>query len=163
MPRAARGDGRRPEAVGDLLRSTLAGRALKPRDYQDLPLWRQLTGAFVAGPVQHTGGPVIVPMTVLSPTYAEEIFTCLRQAGRFHHFVLHAEPAAFHERIEASCECPGDPERGEAVRAYRRCRAADYQEAAVSWLHAQGHVIDTTALTADQTLQAALAHLHTAT
>ncbi|MGA5556101.1 AAA family ATPase [Streptomyces lavendulocolor] len=56
-----------PEAVGDLLRSTLAGHALHPRDYQDLPLWRQLTGAFVAGLVRHMGGPVIAPMTVLNP------------------------------------------------------------------------------------------------
>ncbi|AKN74954.1 hypothetical protein QR97_39390 [Streptomyces sp. PBH53] len=39
-----------PEAVGDLLRSTLAGHALRPRDYQDLPLWRQMTSAFVVGP-----------------------------------------------------------------------------------------------------------------
>ncbi|MGW2652101.1 AAA family ATPase [Streptomyces sp. NPDC001478] len=150
-----------PEAVGDLVRSALAGHELKPRDYQDLPLWRQLSGAFVAGLAQHTGGPVIVPMTVLNPTYAEEIFTRLRRTDRFHHLVLHAEPAALHERIEASCECPGDPERSETVRAYRRRRAADYQEAATSWLHTQGHVIDTTALTADQTLQAALAYLHT--
>ncbi|MFC8539099.1 hypothetical protein ACFUJY_34970 [Streptomyces sp. NPDC057249] len=32
-----------PEAVGDLLRGTRAGHDLKPRDYQDLPLWEQLT------------------------------------------------------------------------------------------------------------------------
>ncbi|MFC9931282.1 ATP/GTP-binding protein [Streptomyces sp. NPDC127190] len=48
-----------PETVGDLLRSTLAGHALRPRDYQDLPVWRQLTGAFVAGLARHTGGHAI--------------------------------------------------------------------------------------------------------
>ncbi|MFC8536765.1 AAA family ATPase [Streptomyces sp. NPDC057249] len=150
-----------PEAVGDLLRSALASHALEPRDYQDLSLWRQLTRAFVAGLVHHTGSPVIVPMTVLNPAYAEEIFAPLRTGGGFHHLVVHAGPAALAERIEASDEFPGDPERSEAVRAYRRRRAANYQES-TAWLHAQGHVIDTTTLTADQTLQAALAHLHTA-
>ncbi|MFD7861353.1 ATP/GTP-binding protein [Streptomyces sp. NPDC059783] len=144
LPGAAVAD---PEAVGDLLRSTLAGHALKPRDYQDLP-------------PDHTGSPVIVPMTVLNPSYAEEIFAPLRRGGGFHHLVVHTDPAALTERIEASDEYPGDPERSEAVRAYRR-RAADYQQSA-AWLHARGHVIDTTTLTAGQTLQAALAHLHTA-
>ncbi|MFE6977123.1 AAA family ATPase [Streptomyces sp. NPDC057682] len=158
LPGAAVAD---PEAVGDLLRSTLAGHALKPRDYQDLPLWRHLTSAFVSGLADHTDSPVIVPMTVLNPSYAEEIFAPLRNGGGFHHLVIHTDPAALTERIEASDEYPGDPERSEAVRAYRRRRAADYQQSA-AWLHARGHVIDTTTLTAGQTLQAALAHLHTA-
>ncbi|MFJ3933871.1 AAA family ATPase [Streptomyces sp. NPDC090029] len=149
-----------PEAVGDLLRSTLAGHAPRPRDYQDLPLWRHLTGAFVAGLVRHTGGPVIVPMTVLNPAYAEEIFTPLRQPdGGFHHLVLHTDPAVLQERIAASWEFPGDADRSEAVRAYRRRRAADYQQAATDWMHADGHVIDTSALTPEQTLDAALDHL----
>ncbi|WP_435260465.1 AAA family ATPase [Streptomyces sp. 1222.5] len=91
-----------PEAVGDLLRSALARHALRPRDYQNLPPWRQMTGAFVVALTRHTGGPVIVPMTVLHPAYAEEIFTPLRQAGGFHHLVVHIHPAALQERIEAS-------------------------------------------------------------
>ena len=152
-----------PEAVGDLLRSALADHELKPQAYQDIPLWRQLPGAFIAGLAQHTKGPVIVPMTVLYPAYGKEMFTGLRQTGRFHHVIVHAEPAALLERIEASCECPGDPDRSEAVRAYRRRRAADYQQAAAPWPHSQGHVVDATALTADRTLQAALAHLRTVT
>jgi hypothetical protein len=149
-----------PEAVGDLLRSTLAGHTLRPKDYQDLPLWRQLTGALVAGLVRHTGGPVIVPMTVLNLAYAEEIFTPLRQAdGGFHHLVLHAAPAVLQERIAASREFPGDEARSEAVRAYRRRRVSDYEQAATGWMQADGHVIDTSALTPEQTLDAALAHL----
>ncbi|MFE0604948.1 hypothetical protein ACFW3C_29085 [Streptomyces sp. NPDC058871] len=31
-----------PEAVRDLLRSTLSGHLLCPADYQDLPLWQEL-------------------------------------------------------------------------------------------------------------------------
>ncbi|RST18507.1 ATP/GTP-binding protein [Streptomyces sp. WAC05374] len=149
-----------PEAVGDLLRSTLAGHTLHPRDYQDLPLWRQMAGVFVAGLVRHTGGPVIVPMTVLNPGYAEELFTPLREAGGFHHLVVHTAPAALQERITAGWEFPGDAARSEAVRAYRRRRVPDYQQAATDWLHADGHVIDTSALTPERTVQAALAQLH---
>lgn len=149
-----------PEAVGDLLRSALASHALRPRDYQDLPLWQQMTGAFVDGLARHIGGPVIVPMTILNPAYAEEIFTPLRQVGGFHHLVVHVDPAALQERIEASEEFPGDAGRSEAVRAYRRRRALDYQQAATGWMHADGHVIDTSTLTLEQTLHAALDHLH---
>ncbi|MFF7097754.1 AAA family ATPase [Streptomyces rubradiris] len=149
-----------PEAIGDLLRATLAHHDLRPRDYQELPLWRQLTGVFTAGLARHTGGPVIVPMTVLNPSCAEGIFSPLRQAGGFHHLVVHADPAALQERIETSWEFPGDAARSEAVRAYRRRRAHAYQLAAADWMHAAGHVIDTSALTPEQALEAALAHLH---
>ncbi|WP_405690038.1 hypothetical protein [Streptomyces sp. NBC_00057] len=38
-----------PEAVGDALRTALAGHALHPQDYQDLPLWRTLTTELVTG------------------------------------------------------------------------------------------------------------------
>jgi hypothetical protein len=122
-----------------------------------------LTGVFVAGLARHTGDPVIVPMTVLNHGYAEEIFTLLHQAHGFHHLVVHVEPAALQERIAASEEFPGDTERSEAVRAYRRRRALDYQQAATRWMHTDGHVIDTSALTPEQTLRAALAHLRLAT
>ncbi|MFG2115704.1 AAA family ATPase [Streptomyces sp. NPDC048718] len=149
-----------PEAVGDLLHSTLAGHTLRPKDYQDLPLRRHLTSAFVAGLAQHTGGPVIVPMTVPDPAYAEEIFTPPRQAdGGFHHLVVHTAPVVLRERIVAGREFPGDEARSEAVRAYRRRRATDYRQAATGWMHADGHVIDASALTPEQTLDAALTHL----
>jgi hypothetical protein len=104
-----------PEAVGDLLRGTLAGHDRRPRDYQDLPLWRQLTGVFIAGLVRHTGGPVIVPMTVLNPAYAAEVSTPLHQAGGSHHLVVHAAPAALQERIAAGLEFPATPS---AARPY---------------------------------------------
>ncbi|WP_181793080.1 hypothetical protein [Streptomyces sp. WELS2] len=46
---------------GGRRRSAPAGRASRLRDYQDLSLLRQLTGAFVIGPARHTRGLVIVP------------------------------------------------------------------------------------------------------
>ncbi|MFJ4609614.1 hypothetical protein [Streptomyces griseus] len=100
-------------------------------------------------------------MTILNPQYAGELFTPLRQhpAG-LPPIVLHSTPGALEQRIAGSTECPGDRVRSDAVRAYRR-RATDYHSAATNWMHAHGHVIDTSTLTAGQTLQAALAHLHT--
>ncbi|WP_307815067.1 AAA family ATPase, partial [Streptomyces clavuligerus] len=148
-----------PEAVGDLLRTTLRGHNRAARDYQDLPPWRSLTLAFVTALADHTRGPVIVPMTVLDPVYATELFTPLhRRPAPFHHLVLHTGPAELRARIEASREYPGDLVRSEAARAFRRRRAGDYQQAAAGWMHAHGHVIDTSFLTPGQTLQAALHH-----
>ncbi|WP_431045299.1 AAA family ATPase [Streptomyces sp. P1-3] len=110
-------------------RRALADHVRRPRDYQDLPAWRELTGALVTGLARHTRGPVIAPMTVLNRAYAAELFTSLRQSGGgFHHLVLHTTPEVLQARIEASWEYPGDPERSEAVRAHRRWRAADYYE-----------------------------------
>lgn len=151
-----------PEGVGDLLRGALRGHDRQTRDYQDHPPWRALTLAFITSLADYTGGPVIVPMTVLDPRYADELFTPLRQhpAG-FLHIVLHCAPDPLEQRIADSDEFPGDPVRSDAVRAYRRRRATSYQNAAASWMHAHGHVIDTSTLTAGQTLQTALAHLHT--
>ncbi|MFH8884444.1 AAA family ATPase [Streptomyces californicus] len=152
-----------PEGVGELLRGALKGHDRQTRDYQDHPPWRALTLAFITGLADYTGGPLLVPMTVLDPRYADELFTPLRHhpAG-FRHIVLHCAPDPLEQRIADSDEFPGDPLRSDAVRAYRRRRAADYQSAAASWMHVHGHVIDTSTLTAGQTLQAALAHLHTA-
>ncbi|WP_326682120.1 AAA family ATPase [Streptomyces sp. NBC_01237] len=146
-----------PEGVGSLLQEALDGHKRHTGDYQDHPPWRHLTLAFITNLANYTGGPVIVPMTVLDPRHATDLFTPLRRRGPgFHHLVLHAGPDALRQRIADSDDFPG-----EAVRAFRQRRAADYQAAADSWMHAQGHVINTSALTAGQTLQAALAHLHT--
>ncbi|MFE8910956.1 AAA family ATPase [Streptomyces globisporus] len=133
-----------PERVGVLLRSALNGHELAQRDYQDYPPWRQVTTTLVTSLAAYTGGPVIVPMTVLDPHHATDLLTPLRQTGRpVHHLVLHAAPDVLEQRITTSHEFPGDPVRSAAVRAYRHRRAADYQKAADSWMHTQGHVIDT--------------------
>ncbi|MFJ1787269.1 hypothetical protein ACIOML_23555 [Streptomyces anulatus] len=61
-----------PERVGDLLRSALSGHELAQGDYQDYPPWRQVTTTLVTSLAAYTGGPVIVPMTVLDPHHATE-------------------------------------------------------------------------------------------
>ncbi|MFJ8752142.1 AAA family ATPase [Streptomyces sp. NPDC102441] len=151
-----------PEEVGSLLRRSIADHPTRAADYQGYPAWRALTVHLVTELHRHTGGPVLVPMTVLDEGYADELFGPLRTLdAHFHHLVLHAERVALAERIEASREYPGDATRSEAVRIHRRRRAVDYRHAADTWLHRSGHVIDTTTYTPGQTLQSALALLHT--
>ncbi|MFC8698436.1 ATP/GTP-binding protein [Streptomyces parvus] len=141
----------------------MKGHARQARDYQDHPPRRALTLAFITSLADDTGGPVIVPVTVLDPQYADELFTPLRQhPPGFRHLVLHCAPDVLEQRITGSDEFPGDPLRTDAVRAYRRRRAHDYQSTAVSWMHVHRNVIDTSTLTAGHILQAAPAHLHTA-
>lgn len=150
-----------PEEVGALLRKSLAGHPGRVRDYQDYPAWRRLSVQFVTELRLLTDGPVIVPMTVLNPAYATEMFTPLTalRAG-FHHVVLHAEPDELEARIAASREYPGDEQRSEAVRAHRRRRAGDYQRAAETWLRdSASQVIDTSHLTPGQTLHTVLTRL----
>ncbi|MEV0415859.1 AAA family ATPase [Streptomyces sp. NPDC050448] len=150
-----------PEDVGTLLRQSLAGHPRRMRDYQDYPAWRRLSVQFIAEVHQLTKGPVIVPMSVLDQTYVREMFGPLAELGTpFHHVVLHASPDPLEARIAASWEYPGDRERSEAVRAHRRRRATDYQEAAATWLPGTAsQVIDTSHLTSEQTLQAVLTRL----
>ncbi|WP_437053348.1 AAA family ATPase [Streptomyces sp. enrichment culture] len=125
-----------PEAVGDLLRSTLADHALRPRDYQDLPLWRQLTGALRCRP-----GPA---------------------HGRPRHRVDdRPQPPPTPGRSLPRSARPTASTTSEAVRAYRRRRAPDCHQAATAWMNADGHAIDTSStLATEHTLQAALDYVH---
>ncbi|MFB6557471.1 MULTISPECIES: AAA family ATPase [Streptomyces] len=148
-----------PEDIGDLLRRTLSGHPGRLRDYQDYPAWRRLTTAYIGEIADHTGGYVIVPMTVLNPAYAAEMFAPLRSSPGLVHLVLHADPDVLGARIDSSEEFPGDEARSEAVRAYRRRRAPDFAAAAAAGMHAGDRVIDTSDLPADAVLQAALSHL----
>ncbi|WP_434095798.1 hypothetical protein [Streptomyces lavendulae] len=132
------------------------------RDYQDYPAWRRLTVAYVSEVARHTGGHVLVPMTVLNAACAAEIFDALDTGPGLVQLVLHADPHTLGARIAASEEFSGDETRSEAVRAHRRRRASDCTQTAEAWMHAAGHVIDTSSLTSDEVLHAALDHLSAA-
>ncbi|MFE5859684.1 ATP/GTP-binding protein [Streptomyces virginiae] len=153
-----------PEDVGAVLRQSMARHHRQLRDYQDYPAWRRLTVNVITELHQLGGGPVIVPMTILNEQYTGESFGPLTLLGTaVHHLVLHADPEPLAARINSSRGYPGDEQLSEAGRAHRRRRTPDYQHAATTWLHTGAHVIDTSTLTPGQTLQAALAHLHTST
>ncbi|AYV32233.1 Tunicamycin resistance protein [Streptomyces sp. ADI95-16] len=64
-------------------------------DCQDYAAWRRLTIRLITELHQLVAGPVIVPMTVLTPAYAAEVFEPLSELGTlFHHVVLHAGPGS---------------------------------------------------------------------
>ncbi|MFF2013842.1 hypothetical protein ACFVWY_32915 [Streptomyces sp. NPDC058195] len=57
-------------------------------------------------------------------------------------------------------EFPGDEERSEKVRVFRRRKLEVYEQAYDSWLDEPAEVIDTTALTPDQAVVKALTLLN---
>jgi predicted kinase len=88
-----------PEQIGFMLRGIL--RFVHPTsDFQDLPLWRELTWRTAAGLVRRYGRPIVVPMTLVEPAYFDEILSELRRNDVVvHHFTLVAEPATLRERL----------------------------------------------------------------
>lgn len=147
-----------PEEVGFLLRKSLGDHPSRRKDFQDYPMWRSLVAQVCSELDHHThGGPVIAPMTLLRREYADEIFDALNKDGvKVRHLLLHADSDTLRARIEGSTEFPGDEERSEKVRAFRRRRLADYEAAYATWLGKQAEVIDTTGLTPEQVLARAL-------
>ncbi len=118
-----------PEEVGFMLRGMVP--PAPSGDFQDLPAWRLLV--VEAGRVlaqQYEGRLVIAPMTVVSPSYAREIFGGLASYGvPVRHFFLKVPAARLRERITAQVMHP-DPQRDAEVRQWRlaqvdRCTAAE--------------------------------------
>lgn len=150
-----------PEEVGFLLRKSIGDHPNNQKDFQDYAMWRSLV-AQVCAELDHfvQGAPVIAPMTLLRHEYAADIFNTLDKDGvEVRHLLLHADTDTLRARIEASTEFPDSEERSEKVRAFRRRKLGDYQQAYDTWLRYQADVIDTTRLTPDQVLTEALALL----
>ncbi|MFF1678419.1 AAA family ATPase [Streptomyces sp. NPDC058256] len=149
-----------PEEVGFLLRASLGDHPTRQPDFQNYPMWRTLVAAVCTELDRHTRSSVIAPMTLLRREYADEIFDAVGKAGvEVHHLLLHAEPEAVRGRIESSMEFPGDEVRSEKVRAFRRRKLADYEDAYATWLRERAEVIDTTWLTPEQVADRVLALL----
>src|SRR3954454_1300109 len=69
-----------PEQIGFLLRRLLPKREAAG-DFQDLPLWRELTVRILLEAAASAPGLVVVPMTLVDPLYFDEIVGGLRAAG----------------------------------------------------------------------------------
>ncbi|MFD7552422.1 hypothetical protein [Streptomyces sp. NPDC059816] len=107
------------------------------------------------------GGLVIAPMTLLRREFADEIFGSLAKDGiEVRQIPLHADSDTICARIEGSLEFPDSEERSEKVRAFRRRRLVDYEQAYATWLGERAEVIDTTTLSPDQVAAKALALLY---
>ena len=89
-----------PEVLGIGLRRWTPTDALV-RDFQDIQLWRDLVVTTCSGLVAEWGRPLIVPMTVLRPSYFDDVIGRLREAGEdVRHFCLTAPAAVLRTRAE---------------------------------------------------------------
>ncbi|MGQ4362271.1 AAA family ATPase [Streptomyces sp. SAS_272] len=127
------------EKVGETLMDITPG--LPGTDnFQHWPPWRPLVVETARHVLDYTGGTLVMPMTVLVERYWREISAGLaRHAIPVRHFVLHADQDTLRGRIE------GDAVLGPS--SFRLRYLEPYAEAARTWLHREGEVVDTTRLT----------------
>ncbi|WP_216894201.1 hypothetical protein [Nocardia alni] len=119
-----------------MLRHVLASEPV--RDFQDWQPWRGLVVAGATQILDHVGGILVVPQSVLVHQYWREIRSGLGIANvPLHHFVLHAERDELLRRIETDPTMPNSTWRLEHLDDY---------DAARSWHRQEAHVIDTTGL-----------------
>ncbi|MGW2645946.1 NUDIX hydrolase [Streptomyces sp. NPDC001393] len=138
-----------PEVIGAGLTHLLpAKRLAEVGDFQDLPIWRRLVVDTAAAMLAELGGTLVVPMTLLRQEYRDEIFGGLA-ARRIpvHHLLLAPAETILRERI-AGREVPPDLPDGEIrVRQWAYDHIEPYRTALASWLTADAHLVDTSALT----------------
>jgi hypothetical protein len=110
-----------PEQIGFMLRRVTP---LRPQsDFQDLPLWRELTIQTLTGTLAQYRRPLIVPMTLVEHRYFDEILGGLRRGGlEVLHFSLIASPLTLRRRLRWRWALPAS--RRWAVAQIERCVAA---------------------------------------
>jgi predicted kinase len=88
-----------PEQLGFLLRRS-GPPDLRTRDFQEMPLWRQLVRQTAAGLIEHYGRPLIVPMALPDPRCRDEIVGELQRSGLdVRHFLLLASESTLRRRL----------------------------------------------------------------
>ncbi|MFF0064995.1 NUDIX domain-containing protein [Streptomyces sp. NPDC005279] len=140
-----------PELIGGSLGCQLPQKRLaEVSDYQDLPIWRRLVVDTAAALLAELGGVLVVPMTLLRQEYRDEIFGGLasrRIAVR--HVLLSPDETILRERI-ANREEPDIPDADQRVRQWAYEHIEPYL-AALDWIRADAHVIDTSRLDPQET------------
>jgi hypothetical protein len=115
-----------PEQIGFLLRRLLPVTG----DFQDLPLWRELTVRLLREADIGAKGPVVVPMTLANPAYFEEVVGGLRAGGVvLRHFTLTASPATLRRRLRRRLGWPSS-------RRWAMARAEPYAAALAAQMFA---------------------------
>jgi 8-oxo-dGTP pyrophosphatase MutT (NUDIX family)/predicted kinase len=141
-----------PEVIGAALAHLLPPKHLaEAGDFQDLPIWRRLVTDTAAAMLAELGGTLVVPMTLLRQDYRDEIFGGLaarRIAVR--HVLLAPAETILRERIAAR-EVPEAADGEIRVRQWSYDHIEPYRAALASWLTADAHPVDTSALTPYET------------
>ncbi|MFK4226375.1 NUDIX domain-containing protein [Streptomyces sp. NPDC019890] len=142
-----------PELIGGHLRRLLPQKRLaEVTDYQDLPIWRRLVVDTAAALLAELGGVLVVPMTLLRQEYRDEIFGGL--ASRripVRHVLLRPDETILRARIAAREE-PGIPDADQRVRQWA-CEHIEPYLAALDWIGADAHVVDTSRIDPLETAQ----------
>ncbi|MFS4094704.1 NUDIX hydrolase [Streptomyces sp. AF1A] len=142
-----------PEVIGGALTHLLPPKRLaEVGDFQDLPIWRRLVVDTAAAMLAELGGVLVVPMTLLRQEYRDEIFGGLA-ARRItvRHLLLAPAETILRTRI-AGREVPPDlPDGDMRVRQWSYDHIEPYRAALASWLTADAHLVDTSALTPYET------------
>ncbi|BBB01704.1 putative ATP/GTP-binding protein [Actinacidiphila reveromycinica] len=141
-----------PEVLGGCLRQLLPEKRLQEvTDYQDLAIWRRLVVETAASLLAEVGGVLITPMTLLRQEHRDEIFGGLAARGiEVRHVLLDPGETILRARIAARTAGPDDPGADDTARRWALDRVVDYT-AALPWLAADAHVIDTAGLDPRQT------------
>jgi hypothetical protein len=106
-------------------------------NFQHWRPWRGLVVDTATRLLDHLGGTLVIPQTVLVPVYWLEIRSGLAAAGiPIHHFVLHTDPETLTRRIEADTL---------ENRQWRLDHRAAYEDA-LPWLRREAELVDTTTL-----------------
>lgn len=121
-------------------------------DFQHWPPWRPLVVETARRLLEHTGGVLIMPMTVLVEAYWREIRQGVEQHGiPVRHLLLHADEPTLRRRIaEDRVMGPSD---------FRDSRIAPYAQALEGWLRREAEVVDTTRLAPDEVARSIAAGL----
>jgi hypothetical protein len=142
-----------PEVTGQGLDRLLPQKRLaEVGDYQDLPIWRRMVVDTAAALLAEVGGVLLVPMTLLRQEYRDEIFGGLAaRRVTVRHVLLAPAETILRERI-AGREVPPDLPDGEIrMRQWAYDHIEPYRAALASWLTADAHLVDTSALTPYET------------
>ncbi|MBA0052564.1 NUDIX domain-containing protein [Streptomyces sp. AJS327] len=138
-----------PGPLGDELRRMLPKERLaQVDDVRELPAWRRLVADTAVALLSEVPGPLVAPASLLRRIDRDEIFGIL--AARrvpVHHLLLHAEETVLRGRIDQRPDLDG-----ESTRAWCLARLDDYR-AALPWITAEAHTVDTTRLTPRRTAE----------
>ncbi|GAA2308361.1 AAA family ATPase [Glycomyces scopariae] len=131
------------EHVGALLESVIGD--LPHDDFKDFPAWRALTVATARHVLDHAGGTLVIPQSVLQREYWTELMDGFaHHAIPVHAYTLHTDRDTFTHRVEHDTDEPG-------ARQWRLDHRDPYETALTEWLADATTVVDNTRATPDQT------------
>ena len=108
-----------PENAGFWLRKN-EPEPLRADNFQDEPLWRQVNREMLSSIAARYTGTILVPMTLIEPSYYREILSPLREEGiDVRHFLLYPSLETLRKRLRGRGEGRSSWAWHQAERCYR--------------------------------------------